>query len=62
MITQIKVWEVTCDQRKMVFKSSAEMTEEYFHTKKDAIEIIVDEGWHYGIVNRKTRFLCDKCQ
>jgi hypothetical protein len=58
MFQQIKVWRVACVKCGKIF-CSGDNTEDHFHTKKEAIEAIKDDGW-WKIRNRKV--YCDKCE
>ena len=44
MFKQIKVWKITCQKCGKVY-SSGDNSEDYFLTKKEAIEDIEHDGW-----------------
>ncbi len=57
MFFRIKVWKVTCEKCGKVY-ASGENSEDYFPTKKVAIEIISDEDWWHI---RNGKVYCDDC-
>ena len=56
MFQLVRVWKVICEKCGGVFCTDGNQ-EDYFHTQKEAREIITDEGWHL----RNGKIYCNEC-